>query len=152
MTTGSIRLAQPQDLPAIERIVHDAYVKYADRIGKKPGPMLDDYRARVAEQSVWVMDDGDAVMGLVVLLQEDDHVLLDNVAVDPSSQGRGVGRALMAFAEEEARRRGFREIRLYTHQLMHENVALYPHLGYEETGRGEQAGYARVFFRKRLKQ
>jgi ribosomal protein S18 acetylase RimI-like enzyme len=91
-------------------------------------------------------------MGLVVLLQEDDHVLLDNVAVDPSSQGRGVGRALMAFAEEEARRRGFREIRLYTHQLMHENVALYPHLGYEETGRGEQAGYARVFFRKRLKQ
>jgi hypothetical protein len=33
---------------------------------------------------------------------------------------------------------------------MTENIAMYPRLGYRETGRGEQAGYARVFFAKRL--
>lgn len=151
MAAGSIRLAQPGDLPAIERIVRDAYSKYIERIGKKPGPMLDDYARRVADGSVWVMAEGDSVVGLVVLLPADDYVLLDNIAVDPACQGQGIGRALMAFAEQEARRRGFREIRLYTHQMMHENVVLYPRLGYEETGRGEQDGYARVFFCKRLR-
>jgi len=78
-------------------------------------------------------------------------LLLDNVAVDPNHQGKGIGRALIDFAEQEARRRGHAEIRLYTHQSMHENIVLYPRLGYEETGRGEQAGFQRVFFRKILR-
>ena len=42
-----IRRAVVADVPTIERIVHDAYMKYVDRIGKPPGPMLDDYAARV---------------------------------------------------------------------------------------------------------
>jgi GNAT superfamily N-acetyltransferase len=130
--------------------VCNAYAKYVERIGKKPGPMLDDYAQRIADESVWVMVEAEAILGLIVLLSEDDHLLLDNIAVDPSRQGQGVGRALMAFAEQEARRRGWKEIRLYTHQMMHENVALYPRLGFEETGRGEQDGYARVFFCKRV--
>jgi hypothetical protein len=33
---------------------------------------------------------------------------------------------------------------------MTENIALYARTGWEETGRGEQGGFARVFFRKRL--
>jgi GNAT superfamily N-acetyltransferase len=91
------------------------------------------------------------IAGILVLLEEEDHLLLDNVAVDPRHQGKGVGRALIDFAEQEARRRSHAEIRLYTHQAMHENIALYPRLGYEETGRAEQAGFQRVFFRKTLR-
>ena len=56
----------------------------------------------------------------------------------------------MAFADEEARRPGFDEVRLYTHVTMTEHQALYRHLGFEETHRGEQAGYQRAFMRKRL--
>ena len=56
----------------------------------------------------------------------------------------------MAFAEREALRRGYGEVRLYTHVTMHENLTLYRRLGYEETGRGEQAGHDRVFMRKRV--
>ena len=48
---------------------------------------------------------------------------LDNVAVAGNFQGKGIGRRLIDFAEAEARRRGFGEIRLYTHQTMHENIA-----------------------------
>jgi ribosomal protein S18 acetylase RimI-like enzyme len=62
----------------------------------------------------------------------------------------GLGRRLLAFAEREAQRRGYPEIRLYTHRLMTENQRLYASIGYEETGRGEEAGYERVFMRKRL--
>ena len=144
----SIRPAGAADVPAIERIVRDAYTKYIERIGKPPGPMLDDYPAHVRAHQAWVLEHDGAVAGVIVLLAEDDHLLLDNIAVDPAHAGRGLGRALMAFADAEARRRGYPELRLYTHQKMTENVAMYRHLGWEETGRGTEAGYDRVFFRK----
>lgn len=143
-------LATAADVPAIERLVTAAYTKYIARIGKPPGPMLDDYHARVAAGAVWVVRAEDGLAGLVVLEPHGDHLLLDNIAVLPGRQGRGIGRRLMAFAEDEARRRGVPEVRLYTHALMHENLRLYPRLGYAETGHARQAGYDRVFMTKRL--
>ena len=145
-----IRPARPDDIPRLQAIVDAAYAKYVPRIGKKPGPMLDDYARRVAEGAAWVAEIGDSIAGLVVLLPEDDHLLLDNVAVDPAFHGHGLGRQLIDFAEREAAARGYGEIRLYTHEKMIENIAMYPRLGYEETHRAAQAGYDRVFMRKRL--
>jgi ribosomal protein S18 acetylase RimI-like enzyme len=143
-------LATPADVPAIERLIAAAYTKYIARIGKKPSPMLDDYGARVAAGTAWVVRAADDLAGLVVLEPEAGHLLLVNIAVSPVHQGRGIGRRLMAFAEHEARRRGLPEVRLYTHALMYENFRLYVWLGYEETGRAHEAGYDRVFMRKRL--
>jgi len=143
-----IRPASASDLSAMTRIIADAYHKYVQRIGKAPGPMLDDYPAHVRRHTAWVVESDAMVLGLIVLLPERDHLMLDNVAVDPAHHGRGVGRALMTFAEQEAVRRGYTELRLYTHEMMTENLAMYPALGWQETGRGEQAGYRRVFFRK----
>ena len=146
-----IRPAVPTDVPAIERVVHDAYVKYVERIGKKPGPMLDDYAARVSEDAVWVLQEGSAIAGILVLLSTPEYLLLDNIAIAPDRQGRGLGRRLLTFTESEALRRGYREIRLYTHQTMIENQRPYALIGYEETGRGSEAGYDRVFMRKPLR-
>lgn len=143
-----IRPADATDLPAVQRIVNDAYTKYIARIGKPPGPMNDDYAALIRAHQVWVI--GAPIVGAIVLLPEADHLLLDNVAVDPAAQGLGIGRALITFAEAEARRRGFGELRLYTHETMVENIALYARTGWAETGRAEQNGFARVFFRKPL--
>ena len=112
--------------------------------------MLDDYAVRVAESVVWVIEEGGSVDGIIVLVPKPDHLLLDNVAVAPERQDLGLGRLLLAFAEAEALRRGYREIRLYTHQTMIENQRLYAAIGYRETGRGTEAGYDRVFMRKRL--
>jgi len=148
--TPTIHRAVAADVKAIERVVHDAYVKYVARIGKKPGPMLDDYAARVAAGEVSVCGVGEAIAGILVLEPAADYLLLDNIAVAPGWQGRGVGRRLLDFADVEARRAGFGELRLYTHVLMHENIALYKRLGWEEYGRGEQAGFQRVFMRKML--
>jgi GNAT superfamily N-acetyltransferase len=136
------------DLPAIQEIVSDAYQKYLERIGKPPGPMLDDYKEHIHRHSIWVAEEAWVVCGLVVLIPERDYLLLDNVAVSPSHHRQGIGRQLMDFAESEAIRRGYPEIRLYTHEAMTENLLMYPALGWQETGRGQQAGYARVFFRK----
>ena len=141
-----IRPADAGDLASVERIVRDAYTKSIARIGKPPGPMLDDYAVLIRAHQVWVA--GEPVAGLIVLIPEADHLLLDNIAVDPSAQGTGLGRILMDFADTEARRRGYSELRLYTHEMMTENIALYSRIGWTETGRAEQNGFARVFFRK----
>jgi ribosomal protein S18 acetylase RimI-like enzyme len=146
-----IRAATAADVPAIEEIVDQAYRHYIARIGKPPGPMLDDYAARVSEGVVWVLKEGAVIAAIIVLLPAPDYLLLDNIAVSPARQGLGLGRQLLAFAEAEALRRGYREIRLYTHQTMVENRRLYVSIGYAETGRGTEAGYDRVFMRKRLR-
>jgi len=145
-----IRAATAGDVSAIALIVDQAYRHYIPRIGKPPGPMLDDYAARVAEGAVWVLEEAAVIAAIVVLRPAPDYLLLDNIAVAPERQGSGLGRRLLAFAEAEASRRGYREIRLYTHQTMVENQRLYASIGYEETGRGAEAGYDRVFMRKQL--
>jgi ribosomal protein S18 acetylase RimI-like enzyme len=145
-----IRSAAAVDVPAIAEIVDHAYRRYIARIGKPPGPMLDDYAARVSEGVVWVLEEGAVIAAIIVLLPAPNYLLLDNIAVSPARQGLGLGRRLLAFAEAEALRRGYREIRLYTHETMVENQRLYASIDYEETGRGTEGGYERVFMRKQL--
>lgn len=146
-----IRAATPADVLAITEIVEQAYRPYIARIGKPPGPMLDDYAARVSDSAVWVLEQNAVIAGLIVLLPAPNYLLLDNIAVAPAHQGSGLGRRLLAFAEAEALHRGYREIRLYTHQTMVENQGLYASIGYIETGRATEAGYDRVFMSKQLR-
>ena len=151
MDEPRIRAATAADVPAIADVVDQAYGHYVARMGKPPGPMLDDYAARVLEGVVWVLEEGAVIAGIIVLLPAMDYLLLDNIAVSPARQGSGLGRRLLAFTEAEALRLGYTEIRLYTHQTMVENQRLYALIGYEETGRGAEAGYDRVFMRKQLR-
>jgi ribosomal protein S18 acetylase RimI-like enzyme len=150
MDEARIRAATAADVSVIGQIVEQAYLHYIPRIGKPPGPMLDDYAARVAEGVVWVIAEESIIAGIIILLPRPEYLLLDNIAVAPARQGAGLGRRLLAFAEAEAVRRGYREIRLYTHQTMTENQRLYAAIGYEVIGHGTEDGYERVFMRKQL--
>jgi hypothetical protein len=49
MDEPRIRAAIASDIPVIRQIVEQAYRQYIARLGKPPGPMLDDYSARVSE-------------------------------------------------------------------------------------------------------
>jgi GNAT superfamily N-acetyltransferase len=145
----AVRLAGLEDVAAIEAIVERAYTPYVPLIGRRPAPMDDVYAPKVRGGQVFVAERG-AVVGVIVLVDSGDHLLIENVAVDPESQHRGIGRALLAFAEAHAASVGVAELRLYTNEAMHDNLRLYPRLGYVETGRGRGAGFNRVYFRKRL--
>ncbi len=149
-TDAAIRPAEAADAPAVAACVTAAYEMYVARIGKPPGPMLDDYAAVIANHWVFVLSEAGAVIGALVLIRQADGLLLDNVAVHPDHQGRGFGRRLIGFAEAEARRRGYQALDLYTHELMTENIGMYRALGYQETGRRVEHGYPRVYMRKRL--
>jgi ribosomal protein S18 acetylase RimI-like enzyme len=148
--TGDIRPAGLDDLAAVEAIVQSAYARYVPLIGRKPRPMLDDYRLSIRKGHVHVLSDEGGVCGILVLIPDEDAMLLDNVAIRLDAQGRGHGRTLIAFAERAARERGLRAIRLYTNEAMTENVALYGRLGFVETHRREEDGFHRVYMTKPL--
>jgi ribosomal protein S18 acetylase RimI-like enzyme len=134
----------------VHAIVDAAYRSYIPRIGKPPGPMLDDYTKRIADGQVWILADASDIVGILVLEQTPDEFLLDNIAVAPGQQGKGHGRTLLDFAEAEAKRRGWSEIRLYTNALMTENIALYRRIGYRETSRVTENGFDRIYMSKQL--
>jgi len=141
------RRARTGEGPALSALAQRAYAHYVERIGLRPMPMDTDYAAKIEADDVWVLDDG-AIAGYVILVAEPDHLLVENVAVDPAHQGRGLGRRLMALAEVEARERGLAELRLFTHVAMTENRAIYARLGYTETEIREEPGFTRVFMAK----
>ncbi len=145
-----IRIAAATDCPAVEAIVEAAYAPYIARIGRKPGPMLDDYAAQIAERRVWILEHDGRVEGILVLIPEADALLLDNVAVHPSAHGRGYGRMLLEFAEQTAADAGYGLIRLYTNAAMGENIAMYRRIGYHETHRETVRGLHRVYMKKAL--
>ena len=147
-----IRAAEPDDVEAIAEIVQRAYGVYIERIGLRPGPMDDDYGEQVRRGLTHVAEDGGekggaAIVGLIVLIELEDRLVIENVAVDPARQGNGIGRRLLEFAEETARGAGIGTVGLYTHEKMTENLALYTRFGYEEDERRQVEAFSRVFSR-----
>lgn len=145
-----LRPATRDDLAAVQEIVRTAYAPYIARIGREPGPMLDDYAAMIGASQVHVGIRDGAVQGILVLIPQDGTMLLDNVAVAPEARGTGLGRLLIEFAERTAIEAGHSAIKLYTNEAMTENIALYARLGYAETHRVEEQGLRRVYMRKPL--
>lgn len=146
----TIRRARAEEASLLRALVERAYAPWVPVVGRRPMPMDDDYAARVSAGEAWVLEEAGAVRGVLVLEGHADHLLLENVAVEPARRGHGHGRALLDFAEAEARRRGLPEVRLYTNEKMERNVALYAARGYAETGRRQGAGFRRVFMAKRV--
>ncbi len=150
MSGARLRPATVADVPSLAELVQAAYGHYVERLGRSPGPMTDDYDEVVRSHRVIVAERRGEIAGLIVLRVTDEGFLVDNVAVDPSHQGSGVGRALLTRAEVEARRAGFDSIYLYTHERMIENLALYSRLGYVEYDRCRQGEPRLVYLRKKL--
>jgi ribosomal protein S18 acetylase RimI-like enzyme len=144
------RLGREDDLAAVRELAVAAYEIYVERIGRPPAPMTADYAEAIRAGTLWVAEDASRIVGLLVLEPKPDHLLLDNVAVHPDAQGRGIGRRLLQLAEQRARAERYAEIRLYTNEAMTENIAYYSLHGYVETHRGVGDGFRRVYFRKLL--
>lgn len=145
-----LRRATASDVSAIATLVDEAFTRYINRIGKPPAPMLADYAALVDTTRVWVIEGRSSVVAMIVVVPHSDHVVVETVAVAPQTQGAGHGRRLLERAELDAAELGVTQVRLSTNEAMTENLDYYPRRGYVETGRGDEDGYRRVFFRKTI--
>jgi N-acetylglutamate synthase-like GNAT family acetyltransferase len=145
---AALRRATDDDAPAIRDLVRAAYQHYAPLLGRTPIPMLADYVVAVREHDVWVLDLGGRIVGVIELAARPDHLWIENVAIAPDWQRRGLGRRLLVHAEHEARRRDLREIGLLTNERYVDNIAMYTRYGYRETHREPYKGTDLVHFRK----
>ncbi len=151
MAHSRIRLAVKADVSEISKVVHGAYSHYISRMNCKPAPMETDYTDAVEKAIVWVLQVGQDIAGLIILQDKKDHILVSNVAVATTHQGKGFGKKLLDFADTYTLQKGLFELRLYTNEMMHENLAIYAKLGWIEYDRAEQEGFRRVFMKKQLR-
>ncbi|MEO1066108.1 MAG: GNAT family N-acetyltransferase [Pseudomonadota bacterium] len=145
-----MRRATKHDIEKIRRCAEIAYRPYIPRMGRKPAPMVADFEKLIDEGTLSVCDADGVLAGFIVFYLRNDHLHIENVAVDTALQGKGIGKALIGYAESEAVNAGIKTIELYTNEKMTENLAFYPKLGYREIDRRTEDGFKRVYFRKEL--
>ena len=145
-----IRKATRFDIQEIETCAVAAYTRYVERIGREPAPMVANFAASIGKGHLYVAEENDQIVGFVVFYSEQDHVHLENVAVTPRFQNRGIGTRLIGFVEQQAQQDGYTCVELYTNASMTENLELYPRLGFEQFERRVEDGFDRIYFRKTL--
>lgn len=125
-----LRQGRTTDAAAIRDLTREAYAKWVPLIGREPKPMRADYDEAIRKHRFDLLHVEGRLAALIETIRGADHLLIENVAVSPSFQGRGFGRMLMAHAGQAAASLGFREIRLYTNKAFAENLRFYAKLGY----------------------
>lgn len=125
----TIRLLAAADIPAAARLLTalDKALTPAilgDRLAKLAGK---------ADHCVWVFEAQAAVVGVAhafirPALEKPCELVVQSIAVDATKRNTGVGRALMAEAEQWARSQGLASVALHTRSA----ASFYRKLGYDE--------------------
>jgi GNAT superfamily N-acetyltransferase len=138
----------------VRRLVREAYARWIPVLGREPLPMRADYERAVVEHEIDLLHEEGRLAGLVQTVARPDpapdHLFVENVAVAPRMQGRGLGRRLLAHAEEKARAAGFTELRLLTNGAFESNVRLYLSAGFRIDRTEPFMGGTTVFMSKAL--
>lgn len=145
------RRATAADAAAIRDLSRAAYARWVPLIGREPRPMTADYDRAVIDHMIDLVEEQGQLVALIETIAQEDHLLIENIAVRPGRQGEGLGAWLLGHAEQLALAQGFSETRLYTNAAFTSNLAFYAKRGYEEYRREAMApGSVAVFMRKVL--
>ena len=145
-----LRPATIADAAMIRDLVRSAYAKWVPVIGREPRPMQADYTRAVQEHQIDLVCVGTGIAGLIETVLREDHLWIENVAVRPDAQGKGIGRHLLAHAEDKAIAAGRHELRLLTNAAFAANIALYETAGYVIVKREPFMGGTTVYMSKML--
>jgi N-acetylglutamate synthase-like GNAT family acetyltransferase len=151
MKNNELRRATPADAKVVRELSRAAYAKWVPLIGREPLPMTADYHRAIAQHFIDLLEKDGQLVALIEMIPQQDHLLIENIAVRPDQQGKGLGDRLLQHAEGIGRSLGLEEIRLYTNSAFTSNIAFYAKRGYEEYQRGTIVlGTTTVFMRKRI--
>ncbi|MDG4860976.1 GNAT family N-acetyltransferase [Streptomyces sp. T-3] len=136
-----IRLAGPDELPllqAIERAAGEPFraIGMAEIADDEPPELavLDAFRR---SGRAWVAEEAGAVVGYLIAEPVDTGLHIEQVSVHPDAARRGVGRALIAYAQEYAREAGLDGLTLTTFAGVPWNAPYYERLGFTVLGEAE---------------
>jgi GNAT superfamily N-acetyltransferase len=126
-----IRRAGPRDADAVRRLVREAYAQWVPLIGREPMPMKADYDKAVREHEIDLVHAGGELVALIEMIVLPDQLYIENIAVSPRRQRKGLGRFLLSHAERKARDAGLPKLGLLTNQAFESNVRLYQSVGFQ---------------------
>lgn len=142
-----IALCGPEGADEVRRLTQIAFRPY-DRLDPPSGAAretIERVRDDLARGGGAIGElDGRPVACLRWEVDPDGAFHVRRLAVLPELQGRGIARAMMAWAEEEARRRGCHGVSVGVRVALPDNLAFYRRLGYEVTAEHRHEGYDRT--------
>ncbi len=144
-----ITIAEPEDIPALVRLVNSAYRGESSKAGWTTEADMVEGSLRTDEEHLGqLMRSAGSVFlkycngvqeleGSVFLQKRDDRLYLGMLSVNPLLQARGIGKELMRSAEQYARSQGCRCLFMRVISIRQELIAWYERQGYRNTGETE---------------
>jgi GNAT superfamily N-acetyltransferase len=125
-----LRWARPDETEKIAAFQRAAYDRNRAILGVEPIPLKADYAKILGDYEVWLYEDEAKLAGVLILEPRAADLLIWSVATAPEARGAGLGNQLLAAAETRARELGKHIIRLYTGELLVDNIAWYQRRGF----------------------
>jgi len=149
MTSLVIRAASVKDVPSIVRIRLAALAE--EEIRGFSAPEFATYSSTEELRKAWsrenrlkdgfevfVAEDEGRLVGFIVFKMERDYGYIDNIVVSKEKQGKGAGRALVAYVEDIAKSKGCYLIKTDTTEntdgVPWKSYGFWIRMGYEDTG------------------
>jgi GNAT superfamily N-acetyltransferase len=152
MQALQLRRATAADATNVHALTRAAYAKWVPIIGREPIPMTADYDRAVVDHIIDLWEENGELLALIEIVRGSGHLSIENIAVRPDQQGKGLGSKLLDHAEKLALSLGLDELRLYTNAAFASNLSFYSRRGYQEYQRGSRLpGSVTIFMRKRIK-
>lgn len=127
-----IEVATAKDLPAILRVVNSAFVVETFIEGTRTD--ANQLGALMQKGEFLLARDAETIVASIYTELRGDRGYFGMLAVDPSQQGQGLGRMMVAAAEEKFRASGRRYVDISVLSPRLELFPFYRKLGYSETG------------------
>lgn len=126
------------DAPGLIALIDRCFADYPgcvlDTVVEEPALQAPHTAYTAKGGQVWVVADGPDIKASVGLMPDGSGWQLIKLYVHPLAQGQGLGRHLLAFAEDEARRRGAQGLSLWSDTRFVKAHALYEKNGYRKGG------------------
>jgi len=140
-----LRAASAVDADELSRLIVGAFSSYEVRIDPPSSALRETpatIRAKFPDHGAAIAESEGRAIGCVLFTLDAQAALyIGRLAVDPAWRRRGVARALVAYVEAEARRRGLERMRLQVRIPLVGNQALFKSCGFIEVGREAHPGY-----------
>ncbi|NRQ13065.1 hypothetical protein BHMPCIPO_00275 [Ensifer sesbaniae] len=104
---------------------------------------VESLRQKIADEIAFGVSDGERLVGCIFCKPEADCLYIGKLAVAPQTQGKGIGRRLLAEAEMTARTLGLPALRLLTRIELVDNHRAFAAWGFIQSGTMCHPGFTR---------
>ncbi|MFQ6603533.1 GNAT family N-acetyltransferase [Flavobacterium sp. C3NV] len=142
-----ITKATLQDIPSLNILINSAYRGETSKKGwTTEAHLLEGKRTNEEELTTFFLDpkntflkftENDQIIGSVLLVEKEHQLYVGMLTVSPELQNSGIGKKMLAEAENHAKSLGLSTLSMTVVSVRAELIAWYKRHGYEDTGKRE---------------